>query len=317
MTDTSRILDLQYGSFSCRLEGFDDPVAVLQQVVRYLYDLDGLARGGAPADLAALARFAAPDAQQPVQAELTDGKLALRLAPELAPEPEAEWEPEPEPEIAQEPLDAPAVAAPAWRDSDADMGRMMSQVDAQFNAPEIRAKRDNLAQLKAAVAATEAARQLGEQTPNARHAHAPYRADLGAMRGAIDPAVTRSRPEPPSAPSETATRLNQIIARIDQTGAARPDFVSFLAQSDAVSLDDAIEAAAAYLTTFQQQAYFSRPQAMTLVQGAAPGPIPREDSLRAFGRLLRQNRIIKKDDGSFEVAGDNRFAPVARRMMAG
>lgn len=266
MTNPPRVLDLQYGSFACRLEGFDDPVTVLQQVVRYLHDLDGLARGGAPADLDDLARLAAQGGARSVQAHLAAGKLTLRSDPV-----------------------PPEAAAVAWRDTDDDFGRILSQADAQLNAPQMRRQRDSLAQLRAAVAATEAARKLGEPEDQAALSHARFRDDLGAI------------PPVSAAPNPMAQRLQQIAAHRVPDRAAGGDFATYLAQAGAISLDDAIAAAAAYLTQQQGLQDFSRPQAMMLVQGAAPGPIPRDDSLRAFGRLLRQNRIIKLDNGRFTL----------------
>lgn len=291
MAEPSRILDLQYGSFACRLEGFDDPVTVLQQVVRYLHDLDGMARGGSRDDLAALAQIAQTATTTTVQASLADGKLILQADA-----------PEPPPLSLDAAPQAPLAPTPkAWPAQEQDLGRIMSQADAQLNAPEIRRQRDHLAQMKAAVAATEAARQLGEDAAADRSGAAAYRDDLDR----ITPIE-----------GHAARRLDQIAAQMAQSAPVRPDFADFLANSGAVSLDDAIEAAAAYLTLFQRQRDFSRPQAMTLVQSAAPGPIPREDSLRAFGRLLRQNRIIKQENGRFQTADDNRFAVAARRLLA-
>lgn len=59
------------------------------------------------------------------------------------------------------------------------MSRIMSQTDQHLNQPESRRHRDAFAQLKAAVAATEAARQLGDQSET-RDPDADFKDDLGA-----------------------------------------------------------------------------------------------------------------------------------------
>ena len=60
------------------------------------------------------------------------------------------------------------------------MSRIMSQTDQHLNQPESRRHRDAFAQLKAAVAATEAARQLGDAGGSDRDPDADFKDDLGA-----------------------------------------------------------------------------------------------------------------------------------------
>ena len=48
---------------------------------------------------------------------------------------------------------------------------------------------------------------------------------------------------------------------------------------------------------------------MKKVQLAAADTFTREDGLRSFGRLLRQSRIIKLNNGRFQVSEDTRFRP--------
>lgn len=66
------------------------------------------------------------------------------------------------------------------RSVDDAMSRIMSQTDQHLNKPESRRHRDAFAQLKAAVAATEAARQLGEQDDDAPDPDEVFKDDLGA-----------------------------------------------------------------------------------------------------------------------------------------
>ncbi|MDP5084252.1 MAG: hypothetical protein NWQ23_02445, partial [Yoonia sp.] len=66
------------------------------------------------------------------------------------------------------------------RSVDDAMSRIMSQTDQHLNKPESRRHRDAFAQLKAAVAATEAARQLGDEGEKAPDPDEVFKDDLGA-----------------------------------------------------------------------------------------------------------------------------------------
>jgi hypothetical protein len=81
------------------------------------------------------------------------------------------------------------------RSVDDAMSRILSQTDQHLNQPESRRHRDAFAQLKAAVAATEAARQLGDEGAGAKGAGDAFKDDLGAHD-----AEERSQTPPPSAP---------------------------------------------------------------------------------------------------------------------
>ncbi|MEJ6403551.1 hypothetical protein [Yoonia sp. 2307UL14-13] len=203
-------------------------------------------------------------------------------------------------------------------DDDA-MSRIMSQADERLNEPEGRRHRDAFAQLKAAVAATEAARQLGDRDADADPKDA-FRDDLTEVtkpKENEDRPISRpiSRPlklvaeqliETP--PADPAERLRQI-ASVKETGEAKGGFAEFAAEKGATELSDLLEAAAAYISFVEGDTDFSRPQVMKKVQMAANDEFSREDGLRSFGRLLRQSRIIKLNNGRFQVSEDTRFRP--------
>lgn len=234
---------------------------------------------------------------------------------------------------------------------DRSMTRIMSQTDERLNEPEGRRHRDAFAQLKAAVAATEAARQLGDPGGQTRDKNEVFREDLGALDaedaeahsddaampdapaadlGDTDIADTAETPdiaeedaapaplklvssqivEPASTTLDAASaRLRQIAAQKDGGAAAKGGFAEFAAQQGATELGDLLEAAAAYIAFVEGDEDFSRPQVMKKVQAASPNEFTREDGLRSFGRLLRQSRIIKLNNGRFQVADDTRFRP--------
>ncbi|WP_108814613.1 hypothetical protein [Loktanella sp. Alg231-35] len=81
------------------------------------------------------------------------------------------------------------------RSVDDAMSRILSQTDQHLNQPESRRHRDAFAQLKAAVAATEAARQLGDDGADAKDVGEQFKDDLGAHD-----AEERSQTPPPAAP---------------------------------------------------------------------------------------------------------------------
>jgi hypothetical protein len=194
--------------------------------------------------------------------------------------------------------------------------RILNQTDEHLNEPEGRRSRDAFAQLKAAVAATEAARELGDDAPADAKGDA-FREDLGAhdaeeKSDAQDLSPLRLVPSQTSdAPVDAAAdRLRQIAAKVEENMApASGGFAEFAAEQGATELDDLLEAAAAYIAFVEGDDDFSRPQVMKKVQSATQEEVSREDGLRQFGRLLRQNKIVKLNNGRFQVAEGTRFRP--------
>ena len=213
------------------------------------------------------------------------------------------------------------------RNVDAAMSRILSQADARLNEPEGRRHRDAFAQLKAAVAATEAARQLGDSGAGARDPGEIFREDLDAHEAeeaqeaakeadeeAIHPAPLRlvpaQRVTESEQPSDRATdRLRRIASEKEANSEKTGGFAEFAAQQGATELADLLEAAAAYIAFVEGDDDFSRPQVMKKVQMASADEFSREDGLRSFGRLLRQSRIIKLNNGRFQVSENTRFRP--------
>lgn len=259
-------------------------------------------------------------------------------------------------------------ARPNLRDNvDDNMSRILSQTDEHLAEPEGRRHRDAFAQLKAAVAATEAARQLGDPGATERDKNEVFRDDLGAL-GAEEAQEKAAQPEdaakdvadalsddvtdtpvagediaaePPqdevaeekaapaplklvssqavnapagNAPAGNAldaasNRLRKIADQKDTGGKAKDGFTEFAAMHGATELANLLEAAAAYICIVEGEDDFSRPQVMKKVQLASATEFSREDGLRAFGKLLRMNRLAKLSNGRFQVAPDTRFLP--------
>ncbi|MEM6727563.1 MAG: hypothetical protein AAF618_03610 [Pseudomonadota bacterium] len=231
-----------------------------------------------------------------------------------------------------------AAARPiAQRESpDQTVGRLMDEADAQLDDPSAKSRRDAYSHLKAAVAAREAARSMGDEDKRSDgEREVAYRDDLAQVvrpRRAQTGSEARERPaaaplklvasQRVDLPKEDAAPAEPVRPRRVQAAAApQPatpsNFGSFTAQAGATGLPDILEAAAAYTTHVDGNAVFTRPQVMRMIKNAMPdASFSREDGLRAFGTLLREGRIEKVRGGQFQVTEKTRYQPEARDMQA-
>lgn len=222
---------------------------------------------------------------------------------------------------------------------EAAMSRIMSETDAQLNEPESSRRRQAIAQLKAAVAATEAARRMGDPMQSEGDSENAFRADLqqvvrprraqlsassADLRGVrpratplklvasqrVDSTAPVSSPEP-IRPRRIASEPLAAVQSPTQPDAA-DSFAAFAARMHATDLPDLLEAAAAYTSFVEGVEDFSRPQIMKKVRDMLPEDFSREDGLRSFGTLLRQGRITKVRNGRFQVSEETRFNPERR-----
>ncbi len=220
---------------------------------------------------------------------------------------------------------------------EAAMSRILSQTDAELLEPEGSRRRQAIAQLKAAVAATEAARRMGEAAPVDDATENAFRDDLDqAVRprraipdGQRRPDAERPRPAPlklvasqridvpgaVAAPaSGTPVRPRRVQVETIDNAPATTDTGSFADYAESVgatTLQDLLEAAAAYTAFVEGMEDFSRPEIMKKVRQLSPEDFSREDGLRSFGTLLRQGRIAKIRNGRFQISDQTRFRPEA------
>ncbi|AGI67292.1 hypothetical protein OAN307_c16190 [Octadecabacter antarcticus 307] len=225
---------------------------------------------------------------------------------------------------------------------DAALDRLMSESDAQMQEPEGSRRRDAISQLKAAVAAKEAARQVGEPEDDNQDIENAFRNDLyvavrpessdtgaaprpvvrsntrterprlaplklvAAQRIDLEDADKQSGPTAPVVPRRVATLRNDVKAQ------ATGSFAEFADNMGATELPDLLEAAAAYTAFVEGADEFSRPQILRRVRSVAIGEFNREDGLRSFADLLRAGRFTKVRNGRFQVAHDSRYNPERR-----
>jgi hypothetical protein len=266
-------------------------------------------------------------------------------------------------------------------EDDGALDRLLAATQSKMDKPEQVRRVNALEQLKAAVAATEADRQIRRKSVAETHSEADegegeatdlaaYRDDLRRAQDSArleglntaatpTPAAPVSRPAPtqvqqsplilvseqrideapeeiepvePEPQSEVAeTDGNLALKREFETEALTEDedgevqgipadafsdassFSDFAERIGAFELTDLLEASAAYTSIVEARPRFSRAQVMSKLAKLNIGDAyTKEAGLRSFGKLLREGKILRVQDGQFAISKASRFS-VAQR----
>lgn len=213
------------------------------------------------------------------------------------------------------------------------VSRILDETNQQLDEPEGNRRRNAIAHLRAAVAATRADRILGGKS-KAKEEADPYREDLATVVRPRRPQATAQTPRP-TRPDQNKPAPLKLVAeqRIDRPEDAAPirprrvsrkvedvaqpasndeGFAEYAERVGATDLAEMLEAAAAYMSFVEGQDAFSRPQLMAKMREADATDYSREDRLRSFGTLLREGKIAKLEGGKFAVSDNIGFQPKAR-----
>lgn len=221
----------------------------------------------------------------------------------------------------------------SFAEDEGDVSRLLAETDEQLQEPEGRSRRNAIAHLRAAVAATRADRGGDAKPAGTRDRGEAYRDDLAQAvrprRSTVETPQERPRIAPLKLVAEQRVDLPETEVTVPRAETAaqavRPrrvsmpverdegpeagGFATFAEEVGASRLPELLEAAAAYMSFVEGRDQFSRPQLMTKVRQIERGDSSREDRLRSFGQLLRDGKIEKVQGGRFTASDSIRFRP--------
>jgi len=121
------------------------------------------------------------------------------------------------------------------------------------------------------------------------------------------------KPEFEAATQSTGLDDDEIQGIPANAFADATSFSDFAERIGAFDLTDLLEAAAAYTSIIEEKPRFSRAQVMSKIAKLNHGDgYSKEAGLRAFGKLLREGKILRVQDGQFGISKASRFSIATR-----
>jgi len=120
------------------------------------------------------------------------------------------------------------------------------------------------------------------------------------------------RPRRVSTDRKDRDEIARTVAPVGSVASVQGGFADYAQSVGATSMAQILEAAAAYVTFVKGQERFSRPMLMRMARDANEAEFSREEGLRSFGQLLRDQKIRKIAGGRFTADESINFKPADR-----
>lgn len=301
MVGANKILTVSYGTFSCTLEGFDDPFNTMKAIAEYFRDLaaDDRYFGAEPPqpDAAMLHRIAEREMNRQVEAQVEDNHVVLRARQDSATETQRSAHLTPA---------AAAIMAPELEEDGPESSDITESV-----AAKLARIRQEVSESRPETAPTPTASRPPPPVPTAPPPQTPLPSSAEATTDPGQEAEEEPEPEDPAEPPpmEEADKLAaEAVAEIERISLNEDTIVFDLAPKDEVTKDtgtespsappqaDGDKAEAALLRNLSETlANEAPPTAAPQDNGDQPAPNPQPPVTISFG------------DGFFPEEGDHDF----------